>query len=228
MLSCVRSENGLRPNNEDYTKSLQIGGYKLFVIADGMGGEKKGEVASKIAVETLCDVVEETLTNNELDDSALEELFTNAYQKANKEIVQYCADNGLRESNMGTTLTAMLVKERKAYVAHIGDTRAYLKHGSALTRLTNDHVAEGNSSELTKYLGTNSYVYPDFYKYNIMYGDLIMLCSDGVYGHLTDTKIVECLKLHNKLEGCLDNLFQAAKNSGSEDNLTALLANIRP
>lgn len=228
MLSCVRSESGLRPNNEDYTKSLQIGDYKLFVIADGMGGENKGEVASQIAVETLCDTIEEALKTESFDDKALEELFTNAFQKANKNIVQYCADNGLRDSDMGTTLTSMLVKERKAYVAHIGDTRAYLKHGSALTRLTKDHVSAEHSNELVKYLGTNSYVYPDFYTYNIMYGDLIMLCSDGVYGKLTDTKIVECLKLHNKLEGCLDNLFQAAKESGSEDNLTALLANIRP
>lgn len=228
MLSCVRSESGLRPNNEDYTKSLQIGDYKLFVIADGMGGENKGEVASQIAVETLCDTIEEALKTESFDDKALEELFTNAFQKANKNIVQYCADNGLRDSDMGTTLTSMLVKERKAYVAHIGDTRAYLKHGSALTRLTKDHVSAEHSNELVKYLGTNSYVYPDFYTYNIMYGDLMMLCSDGVYGKLTDTKIVECLKLHNKLEGCLDNLFQAAKESGSEDNLTALLANIRP
>ena len=227
MISHQRSETGKRPNNEDYVKAVKVGNFKVFAIADGMGGENSGEVASKLAVETFCDFLSDKLTDS-LNDKEIEEMVTNAYQLSNKSIVKYCADNGLRESDMGTTLTCLISRERKLYVAHIGDTRAYLKHGSALTRLTSDHVNPANSNELVKYLGINSFIYPDFYSYNIIYGDLIMICTDGVYKHLSDTKIVECLKIHNDLEGCLDKLFEAAYMAGTEDNVTALLANIRP
>ena len=230
MLTAVRSEKGnYRENNEDFIATTKFNGYKLYVIADGMGGENKGEVASKIAVETLCEVIERELNSvSACTDDQLKDLFTNAFQKANRNILQYCADNGLRDSDMGTTLTAVLNKDRKLYVAHLGDSRAYLKHGSSLIRITTDHVAPNNSNELVKCLGINSFIYPDFYSYNIMYGDLIMLCTDGVHGKLSDKDIVECIKIHNDLEGSLDKLFNRAYEAGSQDNVSCILANIRP
>lgn len=230
MLTAVRSEKGnYRENNEDYARLEKYGKYKLYVIADGMGGENNGEVASKIATDTLCDYISANLISDKAPvETELKDLFTNAFQVANKGILVYCADNGLRDSDMGTTLTAVLIYERKAFVAHLGDSRAYLKHGSAMTRLTNDHVSTNNSNELVKCLGINTFIYPDFYSYNIMYGDLMILCTDGIYCNLSDLQIVNCLKIHNDLEGCLDKLFDAAYTAGSQDNLTAILANIRP
>lgn len=229
MLSYIRSSVGLRSNNEDYALDAQIGSYKLFVIADGMGGENDGELASKTACETVKALLTEKLADNpSISDSEISDVLNNAFQETNKAILKLCANKGLRDSDMGTTLTLALIKERKAYVCHIGDSRAYLKHGSSLTRLTKDHVLDGDSNQLVRFLGVNNYVNPDFYSYNIMYGDLFVLCTDGAYRNLSDKTIIECLKLHNKLEICADNLFAAAMEAGSEDNMTVLLANIRP
>ena len=229
MLSYIKSDKGLRSNNEDFALDAQVGKYKIFAVADGMGGENNGEVASSVACNTvITNLVSYFEANDNPSENDIKDVLNNVFQDANKEILKTCADAGLRDSDMGTTLTVAVIRERKAIIAHIGDTRAYLKHGSSLTRLTSDHVSNTDSNQLVKFLGVNCFINPDIYSYNIMYGDLFVLCTDGVYKNLSDATIVECLKIHNDLEGSADKLFTAAMEAGSSDNLTVLLANIRP
>ena len=93
------------------------------------------------------------------------------------------------------------------------------------TRLTEDHSYR---NKLVKSLGVNEYINPSFYRYNIIYGDLILMCTDGLYGTLDDKTIAVCLKRHNDLEDCLNNLFDEAGRTGSTDNLTGIVINTKP
>ena len=242
-----RSEVGkIREKNEDSVIVKQIGDFTVVAVADGMGGQQNGEVASSVAVNALVNELQDILTRETLStDEQYKSMLTSVFQRVNKAVVCESLKTGLDDLSMGTTLTCAIINARKLYLAHIGDSRAYLIHGSAMTRLTNDHtyaqkladegkipqqevLSHEDSHKLVRWLGENSYINPDVYSYNIIYGDLLLLCTDGMYRAVDDSRILQCVKKHNDLKGCLDNLFEAAYEGGSDDNVTSLLVHIRP
>lgn len=254
----------VRADNEDSLIIHEIGEYVIAAVADGMGGHECGQIASSMAVKSLVHHVEELISEraDELDSRASREdgnndrepfvrLLEEAFQRINRDIVRYSYENSVpvkgeaSYAGMGTTLTCAVISRNRLYLAHIGDSRAYLVHGSSITRLTADHtyaaklVREGRltpeaaskhpgSHELVKWLGENRYISPDVSVYNIIYGDLLLLCTDGIYAVTDDSRILQCVRKHNDLKGGLDKLFENACLCGSDDNMTAILIHLRP
>lgn len=224
----VLSDKGLvRQINEDSYKVDRIGDYTVIFVADGIGGLELGEEASKIAVDTGCSFLHNELKEGVISNDELDGILVSMFKAINKEIYK----NGVNkkvDKGTGTTLTVVLLNKLSLVVAHIGDSRAYMIHGSSIIKLTSDHVTDINSHMLSKSLGENVFVNPDIYRYSIMYGDLVLVCSDGVHSVLNDDEILVCLKKHKDLKGCLSNLMEAVNKKGAPDNVTAILAHNKP
>lgn len=233
------TDTGLvRKNNEDFQSVLTIGEDTAFVIADGMGGHAVGELASRTAVEyvlsALPRALETSKTKNDIED-ALRLLV----EKANVRVYLQSLDD--REyRGMGTTLTIAILRDWRLYLSHIGDCRVYLLHGSSMDRLTVDHtlvqelVDSGSITEeealthakrhiLLKSLGVNEYMSPDTYSFDISEGDLILMCTDGLYGYVEEREIRTILRRHKDLEACAAQLISAANAAGGKDNVTVIL-----
>lgn len=237
MIYYQRSEQGLvRKNNEDSVSCKFIGDTLCIVMADGLGGCDRGEVASSIATTKMIEFLD---LNSEIvskfDEKALTDMFNDAYQKINNAIAIKASNE---KSDMATTLSVVLLSAKKIFISHIGDCRTYFLHGSKLERLTKDHTVAAKLNEsdvnnesrnvLTKYLGENCFITPDIYRYNIMYGDLVLLCTDGLYANLEEVELKEILRKHASLEQCANDLVNAVYANGANDNVSLVLAHNKP
>ncbi len=229
-----RSEVGLhRSGNED---SALINGV-LIAVADGMGGHAGGEVASKVAISTLAQILP-LLNNDEMDPESLEDFLLNAILEVDDEI-KLTAEANDRLSGMGTTLTAIALYRNKAYVLHTGDSRAYRLRGKEFTQLTKDHsvvqelidagtITEAEAavhpqrSVLTNVLMGLGNITPLLVQYEVKAGDKFLLCSDGL------TNVISNAELHKKMteEDALSNLISLTYERGAPDNVTVVIAEV--
>ena len=244
MLAYGMSEKGpARDTNEDSFAYANIGNYFCMVVADGVGGECCGEVASKIAVNGVMSALKDSLAFIDSKDE-LPQFFKVIFNRVNIMILHDCLENRER-MGMCTTLTVALLKGTELTIAHIGDTRGYLLHGSELIKLTEDHneagklVKQGLLSEdeakyhpgrsrLFKVVGENQYLNPDIYSYNISYGDLVFLCSDGLYSYMSGEQFKACTMERNKPESICSKLIAKALEGQSTDNITVTVVRAEP
>ena len=244
MLAYGMSEKGpARDTNEDSFAYANIGNYFCMVIADGVGGECCGEVASKIAVNGVMSALKDSLAFIDSKDE-LPQFFKVIFNRVNIMILHDCLENRER-MGMCTTLTVALLNGTELTIAHIGDTRGYLLHGSELIKLTEDHneagklVKQGLLSEdeakyhpgrsrLFKVVGENQYLNPDVYSYNISYGDLVFLCSDGLYSYMSGEQFKACTMERNKPESICSKLIAKALEGQSTDNITVTVVRAEP
>lgn len=222
----------VRAENEDAFVHLKHPdpdrGY-LIAIADGMGGASAGEVASRIAVDTLSEAYL-------AGDGPLPELLSRALEQANERINQA----GRAGHMMGTTCTALVMANGEAHVAHIGDSRAHRIRAGALARLTSVHsvwaerVRDGVISPavtsgrnvLTRALGPEPEVTPDLVVgLDVEVGDRFVLCSDGLWGLVTDPEILAIVRGCSLQEACR-RLVDLANERGGPDNITVLVAEV--
>ena len=238
------SEKGpVRELNEDFCDVRMIGSCLCMAVADGLGGEVSGEIASRLAVETLMKELEtdpEVLKN----ENGIGDYLASLFNKVNIEILRYGTEHP-ESRGMCTTLTAAILNDRKLYISHIGDTRAYLCHCREIQQLTNDHnkaaklVKEGIITEteakvhpgrnvLLKVLGENVYLKPDFFSYNLSYGDIVMLTTDGLYSFVEREDFITALNLRKDLKMVCDSLVDASLRHGSSDNTTIVAGLCRP
>lgn len=240
------TDKGLvRDNNEDSIACDTIGGCLCMVIADGLGGQEKGELASSIASSAMLEILRENESVlDSFDEPGIVKILEESFQKVNNKILlRACYDK--TSIGMSTTLTCAIMSEKRLIIAHIGDCRAYTLHGSKLMCLTKDHTyaeelkksGSANVSEeelkkarnmLTKYLGENIFITPDIYRYNIVYGDLICLCSDGLYAYIGEEELRQTLRTHADLEKCAHDLIDEVYKNGAKDNVSVILAHNRP
>lgn len=229
----------VRDKNEDYFAYEQIGDYMCMAIADGLGGEVCGEIASSLAVETALKELRETLFS--VDDADLGKYLTSLFNKINVSLLLDCTKHRER-IGMCTTLTIAVIKGQTLTIGHIGDTRCYLCHGKEIRRLTEDHnkaaelVKAGSitaeeakvhpgRNRLAKVVGENQFLHPDIYSYNIIYGDLVVLCSDGLYAYLNKEDWAAGLRDRTSLESVCQRLIASASSNRSTDNMTVLIGN---
>ena len=233
----ARSAIGLvRQGNED---SAFISP-QLIAVADGMGGHAAGEVASRIAVNVLSSLVS-TLTTSEIDEDSISDLLMHSLHSIDAEIASV-AEEETEKRGMGTTLTALLIRENQIALLHVGDSRCYRLRGSSLEQLSNDHtviqelldqgaisVSEAaehpQRSMLTQALRGDGDVTPVLQVYEVKMGDRFLLCSDGLSGVLTEKEIKIGLKKSNKDEA-IKFLVDATYVNGAPDNVTVLVADI--
>lgn len=233
----------VRDNNEDNYAIVYPGaGYPMaLILADGMGGHNKGEVASRVAVDFLAGYLREDLINPQSspnDGKKLLELI----KKANVKVYLTSIDDP-ECKGMGTTLTAALLRDHQLTIAHVGDCRAYLLHNKTLKQLTVDHtlvqqmVESGNLTAeetshhpqrniLTRALGLPEFVSPDISSYSVRPGDTLILCSDGLHGFVDEHQMVELLNLAQTPDQHADALVAQALAAGGQDNVTVLIAHI--
>lgn len=237
-----------RTNNED--ASLVEEKANLFVVADGMGGHSSGEVASKIAVETISkffmdsNLNEETTWPYEYDDkiSFLGNKLKTAISVANEKIQDYSKEHA-ESRGMGTTVVALHKSGDKIILCHVGDSRCYLLRNKKLILLTSDHswvneqVKMGFLTEseaqrhpfrnvITKALGTKGEASAEVTEMNCIAGDTYLLCTDGLNSMVSDKEIEELLLKKSTLKEIGDSLIEAANRNGGEDNITLILVHI--
>jgi serine/threonine protein phosphatase PrpC len=208
----------------------------LFIVADGMGGHAAGEVASEIAVDTISD----TYYQDNDDDVAASLL--HAIKRANASIHQRAAENMLR-SGMGTTCVTAVLRGDMAYIANVGDSRAYLVRGGNVKQVSQDHswVAEqvraGLLSEdqarthaqrnvITRCLGTQSDVEIDVFTERLQEGDSLVLCTDGLSGLISDEDLRTIVSQFVPQESVY-HLVERANENGGPDNITAIVVRVQ-
>jgi len=231
----ARSAIGLvRQGNED---SALVSG-QVIAVADGMGGHAAGEVASRIAVKTL-QSLEPTLTALEIDQDSVEDLLMHSLHSIDEEIA-LVTDEEIEKRGMGTTLTALLLRENTIALLHVGDSRCYRLRAGTLEQLSNDHtviqelldqgaISEAEAAEhpqrsmLTQALRGDGDVTPVLQMHEVKKGDRYLLCSDGLSGVLTDKEIKIGLKKSDRDEA-VKFLIDATYINGAPDNVTVLIA----
>jgi protein phosphatase len=203
----------------------------LFAVADGMGGARAGEVASRIAVEQF-DVQDGS-------DDTPEEQLAEVARGANRKIHKMAQDDSAY-AGMGTTFTAALVTGKHIAIGHVGDSRLYRLRDGELERLTHDHslveefVRQGKltpaeaevhpqRSIITRALGPEPEVEVDTYTHSGRDGDVYLINSDGLTGMINEEQVAEILRDRESLEGAAEKLIAAANENGGKDNITVVL-----
>ena len=226
----------VRTMNQDYIYSSpeKVGSLpNLFLVADGMGGHRAGDRASRLLIDSLTDYI-----GNCGDQTAVAAL-NNGIAEANRKIYEAAAaDQSL--SGMGTTLVAATIEGSTLYVANVGDSRLYLIHGDSIRQVTRDHsyveemVAIGQmrrGSEdynrrkniITRALGIGREVEPDFFEVDLEGGDYILLCSDGLSNMLEDQSMYEIITGEGSLKEKAALLIEEANRQGGIDNIAVVL-----
>lgn len=226
-----------RKVNQDYVyiNNEPIGSLdNLYIVADGVGGHKAGEVASEVAIDSFEQFIYETEDDEVLD------LLVSALAYANEQVFNLAKTNKQYE-NMGTTLLATTIKNNKIFIAHVGDCRLYGIRNNKIAQMTSDHTyvmdlfkagviskeeAENSkeSNVLTRALGTEKNVKADALFCDVFEDDIFIMCSDGLSDMLTDDEI---FKLASKksvpTQEKVENLIQEANNNGGRDNIAVII-----
>lgn len=214
--ACGRTDIGLKRHRNEDSYAVEPD-YGLFIVADGMGGHASGDLASSMAVETMKDFVKKALSDNEItwpfgvDHSLPREIniISSGIKLANRQIFS-------EAKGMGTTMVAMLIRDDKAYVGHVGDSRLYRISNDRIVQLTEDHslvadeIRRGNITKeqaasyslrhiITRAIGASQDIKCDYKVEDIVSGDIFLLCSDGLSGKLKDSEILDIILEQERL-----------------------------
>ncbi|MCF6461023.1 Stp1/IreP family PP2C-type Ser/Thr phosphatase [Clostridium sp. Cult3] len=231
----VKTDIGrVRNNNQD----AYYVNYPLFIIADGMGGHKAGEVASSMAIE----IIGNDFENNPIDLPYEDELIINRIEdsisKANREIYH----NSIEDEDyfgMGTTVTLAYITEDKIFVGHVGDSRAYIYRQNALSQITEDHslveelIKNGSISKeeaklhpqrniITRAVGTSQQIDVDITIIAKEKDDILLLCTDGLTNMIDEDEIQKIIMLHEDIQTVCDKLVKLSNDNGGFDNITVM------
>jgi len=210
----------------------------LMSVADGMGGPRGGAVASRLAVNVLKTEYYKSTHKN------IPESLKNAFLKANQEVLTKSQDNGDIQG-MGTTLTAVVLKDTEMYYAHVGDSRGYIIFKNKISQFTEDHsyveillkagaiteeeaLTHPERNAITRAIGTNPELIVDVSERHlkIKKGQYILLCSDGLYKVVSDEEILNTIYEYQTPDVVCERLVEKANEHGGPDNITVLLARI--
>jgi PPM family protein phosphatase len=238
-VAAATSEGRVRNANEDaYGLSREDG---IFLVCDGMGGAAAGEVASGITVEAILKHFRgwQDTTAHESPEAALRE----AILSANLDVFNRAAKDS-RLHGMGTTLVAIALADRAAWVAHVGDSRCYRLRDGILEQITLDHslveeqVRMGSITEdeaarsplrnvITRAVGSTRSITADVAQFALQPGDLFLLCSDGLTRELNSDQMTKILLAEHELSRACEMLIDSANRNGGHDNITCLLLRIK-
>lgn len=233
------SHTGLvRKNNED--NSCVCDDLRLLAVADGMGGHKAGETASTLALEAMAGI----LRNDPdlLAENPVEALQT-AFKHANETVFNFSREQGEEFRGMGTTVAAVLERDGRIFVAHVGDSRVYLVRGDEIKLLTSDHslvnelLKSGSISEeeavnhpqrnvLTRAVGTSDSVEVDVNEVTVTNGDMIILCTDGLSNLVNLDEIKQMAGQSESLAERAERFIAMALERGGDDNITVILLQV--
>ena len=224
-----------REINQDYISVSEepIGNLpNLFLVADGMGGHKAGDLASEYTVAKVQEAVSKSMQTIPY------QILKGAFQYANQKLLEKAGESD-SYTGMGPTLVAATVKNDAVYVVNVGDSRLY-KIGDKIEQITEDHslveemVRMGEISKeqarnhpdkniITKAMGVSDTVEPDYFDTDLQKGECLLMCSDGLTNMVSDRQIKEIVELRTDLESCAKELIRAANQNGGRDNIAVVL-----
>jgi protein phosphatase len=229
-----RSEQGVRPNNEDcYVIDKE---HNLFLVADGMGGQERGEQASGLAAQIIPQTLQRCLDAQDGPCQAVQR----ALAEANQAIINAGRDQPVGR-RMGTTAVVAVRKDDQVYVAGVGDSRAYLIRGDRVEQLTVDHsvakaleLSRTLTAEEAKHSPWQHVLYKflgcaemtdgaDVRPFTPAAGDRLLLASDGLTNFTSDEELAGAVRKFRDPQACVDHLVQLALRAGSRDNVTCVI-----
>ena len=236
-----KSSKGIkRSKNEDACCGMPK--EQVFMVADGVGGNNSGELASRTAVTSVADYIKSYPLNQVTQEDQLRAYFENCITKANRDIM-LLADKHEKNRGMATTLIVCHIREKKGYILNVGDSRAYVFRGEELFQITEDHSyvnslvklgvitekeAKGHqkSHVITRALGAEEMTEADFYQTNLREDDILLLCTDGLYGEMEPEKISKIMKAEPQMTSLAEKLISEANKAGGNDNITVVCIKI--
>jgi PPM family protein phosphatase len=240
--ACGLSDIGLvRQNNEDVWGEIQD--YRLYAIADGMGGHRAGEVAAREAINALFKELQGPLSHKRhISMQKMRDLLMQAFEKVNAKVYQLSREDDMLKG-MGTTLCCVYFHEQGVICAHVGDSRIYRMRTKKLEQLSSDHsllrelielgqLSEQQASEflyrniITKAIGTEPTVEPSIYTFDIASGDIYMMCTDGLSDLVPLEEMESIINKEQSIEKAAHKLVLTAKDKGGFDNITVVLMQV--
>lgn len=232
-----RSDKGLkRSNNEDACFVLLPD--KVYLVADGVGGGNAGEIASRTAVNEIANYIVDNSIEQATNKYAVVNYLQDCLDKTNEKIFKTAR---MYEENRGmaTTIAIVYASQGNAYIANVGDSRVYLYRGGELVQLTEDHTyvntllkagviseeeaaVDKRKNVITKALGAERTVEPDFFQVDIMEGDVFIICTDGLYNEVDSEKMIEILERDLSMSDVCMEMVSAANSNGGHDNITVI------
>lgn len=235
----AKSDQGkVREINQDYFYiSNSLDEVQLYILADGMGGYNGGEIASKLAVQTAKNYIQNNFKDIEKDKDSIIQLLGSSMEYANMVVYEKSKENPELQG-MGTTLEICLIYNNKVYIGHVGDSRIYRIRKQFIRKLTQDHsyvqklVKEGTITKeqaahhpqknmLMKALGCNAFVEPDVMVKGFLKDDILIICSDGLTNLVDQETIYEMAS--KNIEQATKDLVKLANDRGGYDNITVVI-----
>ncbi len=235
MLGILSDIGNVRKINEDYVGHFINREIGFYIVADGMGGHNAGEVASKLAVESIIDNIKSLK-----DYENIEEILIESILKANEKVYKLAKENS-KLKGMGTTVTACLVKNQNMVVANVGDSSCYKLKKNGVFKITKDHsyvqqlIDKGtitkeeanthpNKNVITRALGTFDSVKVDTFSVNLNDVYKVLLCTDGLTNYVNENEMYDII-MNNKTDNKLacNQLVDLSNLKGGKDNISVIL-----
>jgi len=232
-----KSDKGLRRrNNED--AFFVIPEENIFMIADGVGGNNSGEIASRMTISKIVEHIRKNALSKDFTEIEIKEYFCMCIEKVNRSIYELSM---MQPENIGmaTTVAIVYIAGNEAFVTNVGDSRAYHYREGVLTQITEDHtyvnalVRKGiitkeeaqfheKKNVITKAIGVDEPIAPDFFCVSMMPGDIIVLCTDGLHGEIGSDGIREIIERGASMSNTCETLVSKANQHGGRDNITVI------
>lgn len=231
-----RTDTGRVRNRNEDTFAVLVE-QKLFFVADGMGGHKAGDVASRTAVETLVKYFSaDKLRSIAGNEAAIQHSLISAYHLANERVMKLAAHDA-ELAGMGSTLVGCFIDGAMLHICHVGDSRCYLAKQNGMEAMTTDHTAvatvggpdgsEGQPAKsrtvVTRAIGFPFPKDPDYRSCRLERGDRVLLCSDGLWSMLDDMALARIVQQAESPEEAAETLVREANSAGGKDNITAVV-----
>ncbi len=216
---------------------------KMYIVADGVGGHNSGELASRLAVGYVAQYVALHPLTGQEGTSQLRKYFESCLMGANDLIYKKSQGSGVN-AGMATTLVLAYLREGEAFVVNVGDSRAYLIRGSGIRQITEDHtcvqtlinagalspdqaVHHPDRNMITRALGGEPDIVPDFFRFDILPRDILLLCSDGLHGEVDAEDIFKLSKKAGTMHRLATDLVEEANSQGGKDNISVICIKIQ-
>ena len=210
----------------------------IYIVADGVGGQNSGELASSMAVKNIAEYIKANPLHGIKNEEELKSYFLDCIRNANKTIYR-TAQLSEQNAGMATTVVLLHLTDGYAYIVNVGDSRAYICRNGRISQITEDHtyvneLVKGGSitkaqaeihpqkNMITRALGGEEKILPDFYRLETEKNDIIILCSDGLYGELSAGEICGMAADSNSMSALSRGLVQRANRNGGNDNITVI------
>lgn len=236
-----KTDKGLRrSNNEDAFFVMKKD--RVFIVADGVGGNNSGEIASSTAVNEIAKYVENHSMEELTEAETLKTYFDDCMKGANFRVLEL-SQRFEENRGMATTVVAAYILKDKLYIVNVGDSRAYILRDGELMQITEDHTyvntllkagliteAEAefheNKNMITRAVGADYTIDADFFEVPIEAEDIILICTDGLYGEVGTEELIEVLMKEETMTDICSELVDAANRNGGSDNITMVVLKI--